>query len=178
MEVEMDKFLTIDEAAEYLSVSVDTIKRYVDKGELPKYNLDRALRFKLNDLDTLVSRTFEVLLTPGLRAGVTHVVQTGLGMDVWRVIVQFRDTTKEKRLISTFGPKQAFTEYHVYVTDVYLEDHAKLPPSPQGAEKFALRYIKERFDETADENGDRDITKIQEMQVACIKGECKRGECL
>lgn len=173
----MDKFFTVDEAAEYLSVSVDTIKRYVEKGELPTYKLDRALRFRADDLDALVSRSFEVLLTRGLRAGVSHVVQTAPGVDTWRVIVRFFDTSQD-RVVSTFGPKNAFSDYHVYVTDQYLEDFANLPATPKGAEKFALRYIKERFDETANENGDRDITKITEMQVACYKGKCRRGELL
>lgn len=168
----MEKYLTSEQAAEYLSVSIDTIKRYVEKGELPTYKLDRALRFKVDDLDALVSRSLGVLLTRGLRARIRHVVKTTLGSTTWRVIVRFHDTTKESKPVVAFGPHHQFVEYKLYVTEEYLEDHAILPPTPEGAEKFALRFIKQRFDKTADGNGERDITRIEEDSTVCQKGRC------
>lgn len=176
----MEKYLTIEQAAEYLSVSVDTIKRYVEKGELPTYKLDRALRFKTDDLEKLVTRGFEVLLTRGLRAAVRHVVPVAEGAESWRVILEFLDTRNENRKVIPFGKHTTigayYSEYHVFVTGEFLEDIAKLPPTSEGAEKYALRYIKERFEETADKKGDRDITRIEEMRVACYDGKCHRGE--
>lgn len=171
----MNKYLTLEEAAEYLRVSSDTIKRYVEKGELPVYKLDRSVRFKTEDIDNLVRRSFEVLLVPGLRAMVSHSVQIQEGVGAWRVIVKFRDTTG-KALTVAFGPKRNFTEYYVSVTEEYLEDHARLCSDVKGAEKFALRYITKRFEETKDNQGERTIERINENSVVCYQGQCRRGD--
>ncbi len=172
----MQKYLTLDEAAVYLGVSPETVKRYVEKGELHTYTLERAVRFRFEDLDALVSRNLEVLLTKGLRAVVTHAHQAAQGVDVWRIIVSFYDTTGKERLVIPFGPENKFTEYYVWVTYEYLEDFAHLPGSEQGAEKFALRYIQNRFEETKDEKGIREITRISENKVYCNAGQCMKGQ--
>lgn len=169
-----EAYLTLNQAADYLGVSEDTIRRYVDRGELPTYKLDRTLRFRFEDLDQLVTKSFEVLLTPGLRAAISHSVQAQKGRDLWRVIICFNNTRGETRLVVPFGSKVKHTEYYVWVTEEYLEDHARLPGNIYGAEKFALRYIKQRFEATKDENGDRDIEKIEEIGVICVNGKCNR----
>lgn len=167
----MDHYLDTQKAAEYLGVSTETIKSYAEKGLLPSYKLERAIRFKKEDLDNLLS--LGVSLVKGLRAVVTHVHETAQGTETWRVIIQFENTSNGK--VVTFGDKNNFTEYYVWVSAEYLEDFAKLPGSENGAERFALRYIKDRFEETADSNGDRDITKIAENSVVCAFSQEKRG---
>ena len=47
-----------------------------------------------------------------------------------------------------------------------------MPGTIKGAEKFALHYILERFDETRDEQGNRDITRINENTTRCYQGQC------
>jgi len=168
-------YLTLEQAADYLGVSEDTVKRYVDRGELPQYKLDRALRFRFDDLDELLFRLFEVLLIPGLRAAVKHSVQAQEGIGAWRIKVSFYNTKGDKRLVVPFGARGEYTEYFVWVTEEYLDDHAHLPATIIGAEKFALRYIRERFNETKDRGGNPDIRRINENNVVCAAGKCLRG---
>ncbi len=172
------QYLTLDQAAEYLGVSQDTIRRYVDKGELPAYKLDRASRFRIEDLDGLVTKSFEALLVPGLRVAISHSVSTGEGVGAWRVILRFYDTTGPKRLTNPFGLERQHTEYYVWVSEEYLEDFAKLPANIYGAEKFALQYIKNRFEETKNEYGERDITRITENSAVAATGKLIRGNSL
>ena len=172
----MEKYLTLEQAADYLGVSTETIKRYVEKGQLPVYKLDRALRFLFRDLDALLTRNLEVLLTTGVRAAVKNSHQAQEGVGAWRIIIKFMDTTTKDRLTLSFGPEGKFTEYYVWVTEEYLEDFAKQTPDVSGAEKFSLRYIQDRFEETKDKNGDRDIEKITENTVLCASGKCVRGK--
>jgi len=172
----MQKYLTLYEAAAYLGVSPETVKRYVEKGELHTYTLERAVRFRVEDLDTLVSRNLEVLLTKGLRAVVTYDHQTAQGVDVWRVIINFIDTTGKERLVVPFGHANKFIEYYVWVSYEYLEDFVHLPGSIQSAEKFALKFILNRFEETKDEHEMRDITRISENKVYCSSGQCLKGQ--
>jgi excisionase family DNA binding protein len=50
-------WVTLLEAAEYLSVSDDTVRRYVSRGELPAYRLPggRTLRIRVDDLEALAT---------------------------------------------------------------------------------------------------------------------------
>lgn len=166
------KYLTLEQAANYLNVTEDTVKRYVDCGELPVYKLKRAVRFKREDIDELVIKQFEVLLTPGLRAAISHSCPIKEGADSWRILVVFYDTRGRERKLIPFGSRVKETEYRVFVTGEYLEDQERLPNNIYGAEKFALRFIKKRFEETRDKKGERDINRITEGEVFCIHGKC------
>ncbi len=172
----MENYLSLDESANYLGVSVETIKRYIEKGTLPFYKLERSIRFKREDLDKILSKNFEVLLTRGLRAAVRHSCACAEGMDAWRVIIVFQNIIDGKRFVVPFGPEHKFTEYYVWITGEYLEDFARLSPDIYGAEKFALKYIKDRFEETKNESGERFIDKIIENKVCCSEGKCIKNE--
>ena len=50
-----DPLLTVKEAAEYLSVSQGSIYQRVHKGQLIPARLGRLLRFRLSDLDALLT---------------------------------------------------------------------------------------------------------------------------
>ncbi len=50
------KWLSVDEAGEYLGVKRDTIYRWVDKRGLPSYRLGRLLKFNTDELDEWVKR--------------------------------------------------------------------------------------------------------------------------
>lgn len=52
----LGRYLNVDEAAKYLALSKETIKKYVQAGKLPNYKLDRAIRFRTDDLDDLMTR--------------------------------------------------------------------------------------------------------------------------
>ena len=48
----MKKFLTLKEAADYLGIAEDELKKNVDKNKLPSYKIGGIYtRFKLDDLD-------------------------------------------------------------------------------------------------------------------------------
>lgn len=168
----MTKYLSIEEAANYLAVTEETIKRYVELGQLPTYKLDRALRFKTDDLDNLL--TYGVTLAPRVRAVVSHIAPVKEGVEAWRVIIKVHDVSSKVGGVIPFGGEVKKTEYVVWVTAEYLEDVAKFPGDIRGAEKFALKWIRDRFEETKDQNGDRSIERITENGVRCEQGRCEK----
>ena len=55
-------YLNASELAEWLRLSVQTIRRYTMKKEIPFHKINRAVRYKINDLDLWIKykRTFPV----------------------------------------------------------------------------------------------------------------------
>ena len=52
-----DQLLTIDQTADYLSCSKQTVRRYIAAGELPAYRVGaRAVRLRLADIDAMLRR--------------------------------------------------------------------------------------------------------------------------
>ncbi len=49
-----DEWLTMEEAAKYLKLSVPTIRKYVKLGWLPSYRQGRIIRLKRSQLDTFL----------------------------------------------------------------------------------------------------------------------------
>ena len=47
--------LKVAEAAEYLSVSADTVRRLITSGKLPHARIGNSIRFRRSDLDTFVA---------------------------------------------------------------------------------------------------------------------------
>lgn len=47
----MDRYYTIKEAAEYLQVHIETVRRWVKEGKLKAYKAETIVRFKKEDLD-------------------------------------------------------------------------------------------------------------------------------
>lgn len=43
-----DILLTVEEAAMYLSVTVQTIRKYIHNGEIPAYRINRSFRISEN----------------------------------------------------------------------------------------------------------------------------------
>ena len=114
----------------------------------------------------------EVNLVHGLREVLMHSCETAVGADAWRITMQF--INNESKIIP-FGFKNEHTEYYVWVSAEYLGDHTEFQASEAGAKKFALDYIIERFEETRDEKGDRDITKISENSTIRFNSKSTRG---
>ena len=51
----MDKWISIEEAAEYLGVNKDTIRNWIKKGSgIPANKIGKQWRFKCSDLDAWV----------------------------------------------------------------------------------------------------------------------------
>jgi excisionase family DNA binding protein len=51
----MEDWLTIEEAAKYLKMSVGGIRKYLKNGKLPSYRQGRIIRLKTSDLDSFLS---------------------------------------------------------------------------------------------------------------------------
>lgn len=50
----MDGYMTTKEAMEYLKVSRETLRRWVNSGKLPAFKGEKILRFKKDDLDKML----------------------------------------------------------------------------------------------------------------------------
>ncbi len=53
--ISMEGYLTIKEAADYLKVHPETIRRWVKEGKLPAYKGPKIVRFKKEDLDNVLA---------------------------------------------------------------------------------------------------------------------------
>jgi len=53
----MEEWLTIEEAAQYLKMSIPGIRKYVKNGKLPSYRQGRIIRLKTADLDAFLTLT-------------------------------------------------------------------------------------------------------------------------
>jgi excisionase family DNA binding protein len=51
----MEEWLTIEEAARHLKMSVPGIRKYVKNGKLPSYRQGRIIRLKQSELDTFLT---------------------------------------------------------------------------------------------------------------------------
>ncbi len=50
----IDKWISVDGAAEYLDVSSVTIYRWLEKGRIPAHRVGKQWRFKLSEIDEWV----------------------------------------------------------------------------------------------------------------------------
>ena len=53
--IEAMEWMTIEEAAKYLKVSVPSIRLYIKSGKLPSYRQGHLIRLKQSDLDAFLS---------------------------------------------------------------------------------------------------------------------------
>ncbi len=54
-----EKFLTADELAQHLRVSVNTIRKWRSQEKIPYHKLGRSVRFRVSDVLTKMRRTTE-----------------------------------------------------------------------------------------------------------------------
>ena len=51
---EVERWYSLEEIANHLGVSKDTIRSYIKKGTIPFYKVGRQYKFKLSEVDVLV----------------------------------------------------------------------------------------------------------------------------
>jgi excisionase family DNA binding protein len=56
------RWLSTREASEYLGVTLRTLYRFIDEGELPAYKFGRVIRLKEEDVDSFIE---SARITPG-----------------------------------------------------------------------------------------------------------------
>jgi len=49
-----ESWSTIDEVAEHLKLSVDTVREYIRKNKIPHYKVGKQYRFKISEIDDWV----------------------------------------------------------------------------------------------------------------------------
>lgn len=54
VELRTDKWVNLEDIAEYLSVTEDTARTWVREGKLPAYKVGRRYKFKLSEVDEWV----------------------------------------------------------------------------------------------------------------------------
>jgi excisionase family DNA binding protein len=55
-ELNMDKWLTLEQIAEYLQMSTSSIYKMAQAGKIPAYKIGRQWRFKKEEIDTWVEK--------------------------------------------------------------------------------------------------------------------------
>jgi|YNPBryunderm2012_1023409.scaffolds.fasta_scaffold01148_10 excisionase family DNA binding protein len=55
-ELNMDKWLTLEQIAEYLQMSTSSIYKMAQAGKIPAYKVGRQWRFKRKEIDTWVEK--------------------------------------------------------------------------------------------------------------------------
>lgn len=109
-------------------------------------------------------------LVPGLRveAHATHPVT--VENKAWRVILYFKVKQGGSWLPTTFGQNPDTVEYFVWIDAKELASF-DLPNTQKGAEVLAVQFGVDRFEETKDKHGNRDITRITEKNSARFDGK-------
>lgn len=54
MDIKKDKWVNIEDVAEYLSITVDTARTWMRNGKLPAYKVGKRYKFKLSEIDEWV----------------------------------------------------------------------------------------------------------------------------
>lgn len=55
----LNRYLTVKQAAEYMQVHPETIRKWAREGILPSYRRRKIIRFKKEDLDRLLTKKKE-----------------------------------------------------------------------------------------------------------------------
>lgn len=57
--IENDKWVNVNDIADYLSVSIDTIRSWIKQDKIPCYKLGKMYKFKLSEIDEWVRSSSE-----------------------------------------------------------------------------------------------------------------------
>jgi excisionase family DNA binding protein len=57
--IENDKWVNVNDIADYLSVSIDTIRSWIKQDKIPCYKLGKMYKFKLSEIDDWVRSSSE-----------------------------------------------------------------------------------------------------------------------
>jgi len=109
-------------------------------------------------------------LVPGLRVEANSTYAVTVENKAWRVLLYFKSKQSDSWLPAGFGPNYNFVEYSVWIDSKELAEF-DLPNIQKSAEILAVQFGIDRFEETKDENSNRDITRITEKNSARFNGK-------
>jgi len=95
----------------------------------------------------------------------------------WRVILNFISKSGDYWAANSFGKDYEHIEYYVWIDSKELIKRG-LPNSSKGAEIIAVEHGVKRFNETKDENGNRNIIRINECNASFYDGRWKKDSLL
>lgn len=174
-------FARTDENDNLDKLALDKIKEYIDNKELSTedmytFEFSHGEFYEVQNPEWWHGR-YSKSLVPGLRVEAHATHPTTSMHKAWRVILHFRSQEGDHWVTNTFGPNHRFHEYFVWIDSEELSK-AGLPNTAKGAEIIAVNFGVKCFIETKDENGDRDITRINENNTAFFDGKCVKNSTL
>jgi len=156
------------------NLPIEKIKEYIDKdlihdGDTFTFEFENG-RFREVQNPEWWDGKYSKTLTSGLRieSHVTHPVT--IKNQAWRVILQFKCKENNLWLTNVFGPNHNLPEYYTWIDSNELLKKG-LSNTAKNAEIAAVNFGIKRFEETKDENGDRDITRIKENNSSFYEGK-------
>lgn len=162
-------------------LALDKIKEYIDKKTLSPEDMYtfEFLNGKFHEKQNPEwwHGKYSKVLAPGLRVEANATHPTTTMHKAWRVILNFKSQNGDQWVKNTFGSDNSLHEYFVWIDAKELQ-RIGLPNTAKGAEILAIDFAIKRFEETKDENGDRDIGRITENNAACIGGKCTKDSFL
>lgn len=54
MELETEKWVNLEEIAEHIGLSKDTIRNYIKKNQIPYYRIGKQYKFKISEIDAWI----------------------------------------------------------------------------------------------------------------------------
>ncbi len=163
------------------NLPIEKIKEYIDKnlvndGDTFTFEFENG-KFREVQNPNWWDGKYSKTLTPGLRieAYATHPVS--IKNQAWRVILQFKSKENNLWLTNTFGPEHKLHEYFAWIDSNELLKKG-FSNTAKNAEMAAVDFGINRFEETKDKNGDRDITRISENNSAFYDGKWTKDSLL
>ena len=145
------------------NLPIEKIKEYIDKnlisdGDVFTFEFENGRFGEVQNTEWWDGK-YSKTLTPGLRVEAHATHQVSIKNQAWRVILHFKSKENNLWLTNTFGQSHNLHEYYTWIDSnelikKWLSNMAK------NAEIVAIDFGIRRFEETKDENGDIDITRI------------------
>lgn len=63
MEREAEKWVNLEEIAEHMGLSKDTIRNYIKKDQIPYYRIGKQYKFKISEIDAWVESGQSALIS-------------------------------------------------------------------------------------------------------------------
>ncbi len=163
------------------NLPIKKIKEYIDKGlifdeDVFTFEFENGNFHEVQNPEWWKGN-YGKTLTDGLRIKVEHTSPITLENKGWRVILRFKSKNGNIWVTNTFGEKNKFIEYFVWIDSKELQ-RIGLPNNAKSAEIVAINFVIKRFNETKDKNGNRDITKIDENNSAFYDGKWVKNSML
>ena len=63
MDREIEKWVGLEEIAEHMGLSKDTIRNYIKKGQIPYYRIGKQYKFKISEIDAWIESGKSALIS-------------------------------------------------------------------------------------------------------------------